>query len=127
MKKINLALRNVRIFYKICIMNVCIITEKLRIKYDNYVEGSLTVNDYRFWIVYITSAVIGCLIFYLYTFKFEYFFNIKSSISLSLIMAAVCLLFPAVSLRRLHIVAVFILIHLVKSLLEIRCFSARGE
>ncbi|RCR65902.1 hypothetical protein DUE52_29215 [Larkinella punicea] len=99
-------------------MNVNIIAEKLRIKYDNYVEGSLTENDYRFWIVYITSAVAGCLIYYFYTFKFKYFFNIKDSRSLALVMAAVCLLFPAVSLRRLHIVAVFILIHLVKSLLE---------
>jgi hypothetical protein len=99
-------------------MEFKIIAEKIRIKYDNYIEGSLTQNDYRFWIIYITSSAIGCLIYYLYTFKFEYFFNIKDSKSLAMIMASICLLIPAISLRRLHIVVIIILVHLTINLLK---------
>ncbi|MGA0559915.1 hypothetical protein ACO2Q8_24855 [Larkinella sp. VNQ87] len=100
-------------------MNLTQLAEKLRIKYDNYVEGSLSQNDYRFWVVFILSSIVGCLIFYLYTFYSEDWFNVKGTLKLSIVMAAVTLFIPAIALRRLHIVAIIIVVRLIIDLLKI--------
>jgi hypothetical protein len=94
-------------------MELNVVAEKISVRYEDYVKGSISPEKPLFWIIFWTGCALCCTFQYFYIYKYEEYFGISKSEKLTIIVLVANLLIPVIFLRRLHIVAVVIVFYLL--------------
>ena len=86
--------------------------EKIRSWYESYTKDALRLNQPQFWLLFWGACIVVCIVYYLYNKYCEQHIGNLNKKWMGYIID-LCILFPLVLLRRLHIVALILFLALL--------------
>lgn len=94
--------------------------KKARCWHKNYVVDAIEPRQAKFWFLFWGSIVLSCAIFYVYAFCVgDYLEHLKPAYFTTMVTSG-CVLFPALMLRRLHLVGFLFLYYFFMSWLGLQ-------